>query len=296
VLAAAGVAIGMSLHSTHNDANRGNSSPKATVRPSATAPSTPSQTSSAATPPSDAVLAQNITSAATWIKQQIAVGTRVACDSQTCLALTASGYPADEDLQVDLNSQSLAGANIIVMTPQLRVFFTSVNSSLGNDVAPTILAHFGQVSIQVVDQSGAAAYQAALSQDVQERQQVGQQLLSGRVSASSMAGTELAAGRVDARLLLVLRALSSQQPIDVLAFGDAGPGASPDVPLRVMDLAITDPASGLTQQAYFQSLRKMLQTPTQFPAFTKIGPTTVDGQTAVQIEYAAPSPFNLLST
>jgi hypothetical protein len=296
VLAAAGVLIGISLHSTHNDANGGNSSPKATGRPSATAPSTPSQTSPATTPPSDAGLAQNITSAATWIKQQIAVGTHVACDQQTCTALTESGYPAGEELQVGLNSQSLSGASIIVMTPQLRVFFSSVNSRLGNEVADTILAHYGLVTIQVVYQSGAAAYQAALSQDVQERQQVGGQLLSGRVTASSIAGTELAAGRVDPRLLLVLKTLSAQQPIDVLAFADAGPGASPDVPLRVMDLAITDPASGLTQGAYLQSLRQMLQAGTGFPPYTKIEPTTVDGQTAVQIEYAAPSPLNLLST
>jgi hypothetical protein len=293
VLAAAGVYIGMSLHSTPV-AGTGNGKPSSGTTAPSTGTSGSAGTNSGAASPD---LAPSITAAASWIKQQVAVGTGVACDAQTCAALTAAGFPAGKEVQIGLNSQSFSGADVIVLTPQLRTFLKSVNSGLANEVAPAVLARFGLVSVQVIAPHGAAAYETALRQDVQARIQLGQQLLSsGRLTAAPTAGTELSSGHVDARVLLLLQALSDQQPIDVLAFTDSGPGASPGVPYRAVDLAISDPSAGMNSGQYFSSLHTMLLDHAHFPAYTSITPTTVSGQTAAQIEYAAPAQLGMLSS
>jgi hypothetical protein len=121
-------------------------------------------------------------------------------------------------------------------------------------------------------------------------------LNSGRVSASAVAQSELAAGDVDSRVLLVLQSLADQQPIDVLGFADSGPGAGPGIPFRAVDLAESDPASSLARPAYLQSIVAILRAHATFPVYTKGGPATLaDGQTAIQIEYSAPSPLGLLA-
>jgi hypothetical protein len=289
VLGGAGVAIGFFLHRTPvSVAAHGKSSPQATAPPTGPAHSSP------ATASLDPGQAAYIAAAANWIQQQVSAGTDVACDAQTCAALTADEFPAAREVQVELNSQSLSNASIVVMTPELRTFFRSVNSSLGGEVTPTVLASFGGVSIHVLYQAGASAYQAALSHDVQARIQLGEQLLNaGQVTASPSAQSALAAGYVDARLLLALRALASQQPIDVVSFSDSGTGASAGAPFRVMDLATTDPSSTVPQGGYVGSLRQMLTTHANFPAPFKIGPVPLAGQVAVQIEYLAPSPLSM---
>lgn len=293
VLGCAGAAVALSLHANAVAAASGKPTPKATARPTAAPTPTPSVTP---THTQDTELALSSATAATWITQQVAIGTYVACDANTCSALTASGFPAYQEVQIGVGSQSLANASMVVMTPELRRYFSVINPRLGKDVTPVTLASFGQVSIQAVDSAGAAAYQTALNQDVQERMQLGEQLLnSGRVSASPTAESELAAGQVDPRVLLALQALTDQQPIDVLGFADSGPGASPGVPFRVVALAGTDPASGLTARQYLQQMGQLLNAHADFPAYTKAEPVKVDGQPAVQIEYAAPSPLGLLT-
>jgi hypothetical protein len=292
VLGGLGVAVGFFVHHTPvSSAAHGTSSPPATVRP--TGPASPAH-SSAATAGPDSGQAAYIAAAANWIKQQVSAGTDVACDAQTCAALTADEFPAAREVQVELSAQSLSNASIVVMTPELRVFFRSVNSSLGGEVTPTVLASFGGVSIHVIYQAGASAYQAALSHDVQARIQLGQQLLNaGQVSASPSARSALDEGYVDARLLLALQALASQQPIDVVSFSDSGAGASAGAPFRVMDLATTDPSSTVPQGEYVGSLHQMLIAHANFPAPFKIGRVPLVGQVAVQVEYLAPSPLSM---
>lgn len=294
VVLAGGLFLGLSLHSTPVAGGaHGKSSAKATSPPTTAAVSP-----SAPTPATDpAVLAQSGTEAAAWVSQQVAAGTVVACTSQTCAALTANGFPVAQEVQLGLNSQSLSNATLVVMTPALHTLFSTMNPSLGNDVAPEVLASFGQVSIQPVDPAGAGAYQTALSQDVQGRIKLGEQLLnSGLLSASATARSEIVAGDVDARLLLTLQSLVDQQPVDVLAFTDSGPGASPGIPFRQADLALTDPASGMSPSAYLQSMVRILKTHASFPAYDKVGPGMLpDGQRVAQIEYAAPSPLGLLA-
>jgi hypothetical protein len=223
--------------------------------------------------------------------------TVVACQAQACAALTAAGFPAAQEVQIGLNSPSLSNASLVVVTPALRTLFET-NPSVGYSVTSAVLASFGPVSIQVIDPAGTAAYQAALSADVQARIQVGEQLLnSGRVSASAAATRELAAGEVDSRLLLALRAVSYQQPIDIVGFNDSGPGASQGIPLRLVALAENDPAAGMSQQAYLHSIAQVLTAHATFPAYAKAGPGTLpDGQTVVEIQYASPGSLGLLTS
>jgi hypothetical protein len=292
VLVGAGLFVGIALHSTPvAGAAHPNSTPKATAGPTAGA-STPA----AQIPAADPGLNGDLTQAATWVSQQVASGTLVACDNQTCAALTAVGFPAAQQIQIQLNPETLANASVVVVTPAVRSYL-STNPSLGDYVTPAVLASFGQVTIQMVDLDGAAAYQTALSQDVQARIAMGEQLLnSGYISASATATSELEAGDVDSRVLLVLQALCYQEPIDVLGFGDAGPGASPGIPLRGVQLAEFDPNALVSRTAYLQVLQQVLNAQATFPAPQHAGVVPLgNGQNGVQIEYAAPSPFGLLT-
>ena len=287
-VAGAGVAIGITLHGGATPAAAGGKSSPTAAAPSSAAPSP----TAAPLPPAPTA---NLIQAVTWIGQQVGTSTVVACDPQTCAALTASGFPATEEAQLGPNPQSLAGASIVVVTPALRTVMET-SPILGTYVAPTVLASFGQVSIQPTDSAGAAAYQTALAADMQARIQAGQQLVnSENERASTTAQSELAAGDVDPRLLLVLQALSSQVPIDILGFTDAGPGAGPGVPFREVALAATDPASGLSSSGYLQVLARVVTTHATFPAPHHAGPVTLpSGQSVVEIVYTAPSPLGLL--
>jgi hypothetical protein len=299
VLAGAGLYIGESLHSTPVvGAGHGKSSPKATApagKATATPAATPTTPAYSAAP--DPGIAGSLAAAAVWVNQQVAPGTSVACDVQTCAVLAAGGLPVAQQVQVGLSSQSLSNASIVVVTPGLRTLFSTLNPSLGNEVVPVVLANFGPVSIQVVYPAGRAAYQAALSQDVQARIQVGQQLLnSGRVTASPGAEGELNAGDVDPRLLLAIQALANQQSVDIVDFGGSGAGGGPGAPFRGVQLAETDLSGGMAPSVYVQSMIALLQAHATFPAFASGKQVTLaDGQTVVQVVYAAPTPLGLLA-
>jgi hypothetical protein len=299
VLVGAGLFLGIALHSTLIAGGaHGKSSPTATVQPTAGQDATPSTAPgpAAGSGANAAAVAADRALAASWIEAQVAEGTVVACDAQMCAALTASGFPAAQEVQLGLNSQSLSNATLVVMTPTLQMLFSTVNPSLGNEVTSAVLASFGQVSVQMIWQGGAAAYQTALSQDVQARIQLGEQLLnSGLLTVSPSAQSEIAAGEVDPRLLLALQSLVDQQPIDVLGFTDSGPGAGPGIPLRAVDLSTTDPNGGMSSSAYLQGVVQVLRTHATFPPYQKVSRVTMpDGQTAIQVQYAAPSPLGLL--
>jgi len=123
---------------------------------------------------------------------------------------------------------------------------------------------------------------------VQTRIRTGRQLLgTGTVSASAAAQSDLVAGAVDSRLLLVIKAIASVEPVDVLGFADPGPGAG--TPFRQMTLAETDQASSVSAPAYLHQMIAVLQAHATFPAVHASQVTLADGQKAVQVEYAAPS-------
>ena len=60
--------------------------------------------------------------------------------------------------------------------------------------------------------------------------------------------------------MLALAALAGHQPISIMQFGNAGPGASAGVPLRYVDLAEDVQAAHLSPAAYVRSLRAYLST------------------------------------
>ena len=287
------MAIGMFLH--HSTPSAGAAGPA--TGPSACGQPTVSPSNPASSNTAPVPLPPTSTAAASWITQEVAAGTAVACDARMCSVLTTAGFPAAQEVPVGVTSQSLSNAQLVVLTPQLRRYFRSVNPGLGRDVAPPALASFGGISVHPIDPNGAAAYENDLGQDVRARVQTGEQLIhGGRLTAAPSAETALAAGQVDSRILLALQALSDHEPIHVLAFSDSGPGASSGIPYRVVDLAITDPAVGMTAQQYLGTLRQTLIAHANFPAYTKVGPTTMpDGQRAVQIEYAVPGSLGLLT-
>ena len=139
---------------------------------------------------------------------------------------------------------------------------------------------------------GAAAYAAALRQDIADRKANESALLENpRVTAPPPARRQLQGGQVDSRLLFTLGQLASQWPLSIVAFGDRAPGASPGVPLRSADLAVTGDAPGLARQmsAYARQLQ-------DFFASARIRAVRLaNGQDVVQVEFAAPSPLGVLN-
>ena len=117
-------------------------------------------------------------------------------------------------------------------------------------------------------------------------------LRNSRVTAAPAARAQLAAGQVDTRLLAILATLTHQGPVSVVAFGDSGPGASPGVPLRAVELASPPGAAS----GYLPSLLGLLhaqQAPYLLSSATLA--RLADGQEIARIEFAAPSPLGLLS-
>ena len=100
-------------------------------------------------------------------------------------------------------------------------------------------------------------------------------------------------GRVDSRLVLALADLASHRPIIIVQFGNDGPGASADIPLRYVDLAQDVGAAHLDRAAYVKAVRDFLS---QVKAdYRPASMTTMlaDGQAVLRIEVTAPSPLGV---
>ncbi len=143
-------------------------------------------------------------------------------------------------------------------------------------------------------QQGAAAYKSALTKDLGLRRQGGAALLASRqVTVSARARKDLISGKVDARLIVVLTALAAVRPVDIVGFGTVS-AASPDVPLRIADLAPADAAAKLSPRAYVQSLNTVMREEPAPYAPLSYGPLTSGRISVFQIQFAAPSPLGLL--
>jgi hypothetical protein len=295
ILGGAGVIIGLALRSSPAPvASHGKSKPKVTAPPTKK-PTVKSPTTPASNP--YPALSANIAQAATWAFKQLAPSTVVACDPTMCAALTAHGLHQSQVAQIGAGSLSLAGASVVIVTPALNKIFTTANPSLHSSVVPVALANFGVISVQLVDPAGVPAYRTALEQDVKARVTLGQQLIAGgRVSLSSTAQNELTAGMVDPRVLLALKALANQLPIEVIRFANSGPGANAGAPFRAVVIAASDPASSLTQPEYLTSIGELLKAHATFPAFRHAkGFMMPDGVPGLRISWAAPTPLDLLT-
>jgi hypothetical protein len=232
------------------------------------------------------------TAAARWIAAQVSPAAIVACDPAMCAALQASGVPAGRLLALGTSAGDPLGSNLVVATPALRSQF---GARLASVYAPVVIASFGsgaaRIDIRAVAADGTAAYDAALAADRGARIAAGGQLIGNRhITMPVAAKAVLKAGQVDPRLLTMLAALAAQQPLRILAFGDPSPGASAAIPLRSVELG---PAKAGPQAAlHLRSMLSFLQAQ-QVPYLP--ARAVLVGQSALSVEYAAPSPLGLLS-
>ena len=231
-------------------------------------------------------------SAARWIAGQVSPSAIVACDPAMCTALQAGGVAAGRLLMLGTMASDPLGSDLVAATPALRSQF---GARLASVYAPVVIASFGsgpaRIDIRAVAADGTAAYDAAAAADRSARIAAGQQLIGNhRIAVTAAAQAVLRAGRVDPRLLAMLAALAAQQPLRILAFGDPSPGSSAAIPLRSVELA---PATaGTHAAARLRAMLSFLQAQQQpFLPTT----TALVHQSALSVEYAAPSPLGLPS-
>jgi hypothetical protein len=235
--------------------------------------------------------------AASWIAREVSRDAILSCDPLMCLTLRAHGIPAGDLLVLRPGMPDPLGSELVVATPAVRSQFGSRLSAV---YAPTVIASFGSgsgaIAVQVIAPDGVRVYDAALNADIQARKADGAQLLHNRrIRASALAAKQLAAGQVDARLLGILVTMAGQAPVHIAAFGDAGPNASPGVPLCSVDLAAIGKAAWTGGSPQVRSVLALLraQLPPYLPA--SFSPVPVGGgQAVLRIQFAAPSPLGLL--
>jgi hypothetical protein len=234
--------------------------------------------------------------AATWVSQEVSRSAIVACDPAMCAALQAQGMPAANLLVIRASTISLLDAQVVVVTPTVRGQF---GGRLDAVYAPSVMASFGsgpdRVDVQVIAPNGAAAYLTALQQDLATRQAAGAQLLTNkRIMVTAQARPQMEAGQIDSRLLILLPALAAVHPIQILTFGDPGPGASPGVPWCSADLSGSGQAAGMADASYVGWLTAFVRA--QLLPFAGIITTLRQhDQVIVRIEFARPSPLGLLT-
>jgi hypothetical protein len=236
------------------------------------------------------------TQAVGWIVREVSRGAYIACDKVMCEALYHAGMPSSNLLAISPGAPDPLGADVIVATPVIRGLF---GSRLASEYAPSVLASFGHgagsVQLRVLAADGAAAYEAALSQDLGARRRAGAQLLGNRrIAVPQVARGQLAGGRVDPRILLTLAALAAQRPIRVLAFYDLPPGAGPGIPLSGVRLAGSDSQAGLTSTAYQRWLVSFLRSQTAPYRAAAITSAATKGHPIVSVRFTRPSPLGLL--
>ena len=228
------------------------------------------------------------TQAATWVASQLSSAETVGCDPLMCAALRARGVAARRLAPL---GPGAAGAGVVVASASGAAGVTGA----GQQNAPVLLASFGSgaslVEVRTVPPGGSAAYQRAVAADLAARRSAGAQLLhSQRIGVAGPAAAQLQAGQVDSRLLIMLAMLASEHPWRVVAFGGASPGvAVAQAPFR--QVTITGPDAGdlaaslamvRAQRAPYQPVRAAV---VRLPG----------GQTALRIDFAAPSPLGLLT-
>jgi len=235
--------------------------------------------------------------AAAWIAGQVSNDETIACDPVMCAALQAQGVAAGRLLAIGPTA-SLSSADVIVASLAIRRQF---GGQLSYDYAPRLLASFGSgadlIDVRAAFPGGVAAYNAALQADSAARMSAGEQLLrSRRLMVSPQGAAELKAGAVDTRLLVMIAALASLQPLRVVAFGDASPGVTmtaTDLPLREVTITSADGRGGPAGLAPVLAMVRAQRVPYQ-PAYAAIVNSPA-GPAELLIEFAAPSPLGLLT-
>jgi len=257
-----------------------------------TAPAnTPAAGRSASAAPRTA--AQVRAAAAAWVASQVSRAKPISCDPVMCRALRANGVPAADLLVLGPAGADPVQSSVIVVTPAVT---TTVGTRFLSEDAPAAIASFGsgsrQISVRVIYPQGAGAYNAALAEDIVDRKaNEGALLENPRVTAPPSTRSQLQGGQVDSRLLLTLAQLASQWPLSIVAFGDRAPGASPGIPLRSADLAVSGDVAGQARQ--MAAFAHQLQG--SFAGARIRAVRLANGQEVVRVEFAAPSPLGVLN-
>jgi hypothetical protein len=236
--------------------------------------------------------------AAAWVASQVSRSAVISCDQVICRALEAHGIPAAALLVLRPGHAQPLRSKVIVVT-------SAVTRMLGARTvaadAPAAIASFGsagaRISIRVIIPQGAAAYAAALRQDIVFREQSGTELLQNqRIAVSATGRQQLTSGRVDSRLLLTLANLASQWPVSILAFGDLAPGASPGIPLRGAEVAVTSSKAVHNTVAQLRLMSAFVRGLGDFYKSARLQTVRLaGGQNLLRITFAAPSPLGVLS-
>ena len=233
--------------------------------------------------------------AAEWVARQVSPSAIVACDPAMCASLQARGFVAQNLLTLQPSASDPLGSDVVVATAAVRSEF---GSRLASVYAPTVIASFGpgaaRIDVRSVAPDGTAAYRAELHSDRIARQDAGAQLrLNGMITVPAPAGRELADGQVDSRLLITLAAVAARYPVRIVAFGGSAPGASPDIPLRSLDIAGAGKSGSAELAPILAFLRA--QVPPYRPMLAKLLPPA-GGRAVLRINFGAPSPLGLLGT
>jgi hypothetical protein len=233
--------------------------------------------------------------AASWIAAQVSHDAIVACDPVMCSALESHGFPAANLVVVNSGAHDPMAAELIVATPVLRSQF---GSQLQGVYAPVVIASFGTggtaVQVRAIAPDGAPAYLKQLNADFTARKSIGAGLLHNpKIVAFPAARSQLAAGLVDTRLLSTVFTMAQIYPVRIVDFGDASPGANPEVPLR--SATILAGTSGSGSASALSGLRSFLsaQQSPYLPAAIQIL-RLPSGQTALHFQFTAPSQPGLL--
>jgi hypothetical protein len=182
--------------------------------------------------------------AAAWISQQISSGDVVSCDLAMCQTLESYGVSTGNLLVMNSADDKLLNSQVVVSTSAIRHLF---GSRLDSVDAPVVIASFGsgkaRIEVRIVAPHGAAAaYQSQLGSDLLQRKKFGTEEPAAypRLVLSPAAHRDMITGEVDSRILLLfLLLLQPTGSVNVLGFGDSGPGANPDIPLRAVYLSET---------------------------------------------------------
>lgn len=245
---------------------------------------------------------------AAWVARQISRSAILSCDPAMCAALRAQGVIAVNLVTLGPSSEDPLGSDVVIATAAVRNLF---GSRLAGVYAPAVIAVFGlgraRIQIRVVAPYGAAAYRTALRSDLLAREAAGTQLLlNNEISVTASARKQLATGQVDSRLLITIAAIAAQHALSIIDFANSGPRAGPGIPLRSAEISAPGAAArqargGLTlaARANARFLRSVLaflraQRPPFLAAILHTA-TIGDGQKAVQVGFAGPSPLGLLT-
>ena len=236
--------------------------------------------------------------AAAWVASQVSRAGLVSCDRVMCRALEAHGVPGADLLMLRPGGADPLRSAVIVVTAAVTRMVPS--GRLAED-APATLASFGsggkRISIRMIFAQGAAAYASALRAGLAARKANESWLLNPRITMSVAARRQLATGQVDSRLVLTIANLASDLPVHIITFGDGAPGASPGIPLRCADLAVTGSRAGADPVGQARLMSVYVHSLENFYVGARIQAVRLaGGRDVVQVGFTAPSPLGWVST